>query len=521
VDIQQMKNTFPSILQYRAYTHPNRIAYVAEDKSVSYKQYCQEATKVALYLKSIGIKKGDRIGILDLNTLYAVNLVSGAMLLGAIPVSLNWRSIATEIKFILEDAGVNHFFYGSVFFKLVESTTFSTSIALHKIEDLNSEFSKENDGSIDTEISFDDVFIILYTSGTTGNPKGVVLSYRNFYTCQSLCIGDTPGFGPDTRNLVVGPLYSIFGFGIFFITIYAGATNILIKMFEPNLVCNTIIKERVSNALLVPVMIRAITSIEGVEKMDFSELKHVQYGGSPMSPDVLVAASEIFKCYFTQVYGLTETAGMACSLRYDDHSRILENTDEASKKLLMSAGKPSIGIEMKILDDNGELSNPNSPGEVYIKGENISKGYWNREKETAEQFLSDGWFKTGDMGYFNEEGFLFLVDRKNDMIVSKGMNIFPAEIEKILDQHPQIKEVAIVAVPDDSYGEGVCAVIVLKQGELSLSELRNWCKGKLADHKLPIKLEIRTELPRNPTGKLLRRLVKESFWKNEQRNIKG
>jgi long-chain acyl-CoA synthetase len=516
-----MNNIFPSILKYRASTHPQRIAYVLEGSNVSYDQYYYEAIQTSNHLTSLGIKRGDRIGILDLNSSQAVNLISGAMLIGVIPVSLNWRSIPAEIAFVAADAGVSHFFYGAMFAKGIEETNFSDQVRLHEIEKLNLFFNENTQGDIDKEISYEDTCVILYTSGTTGNPKGVMLSYKNIFTCYTLCTADTPSFGPDTRNLVCGPLYSIFGFGAFFSIIYAGGTNILIRMFEPNLVCKTIVSEKVSNALLVPIMIRTILSIEGVENMDFSALKHIQYGGSPISPEVLVKASKIFNCYFTQVYGLTESTGVATALRYDDHSKILAGKEVQNNPLLMSAGKAGIGIEMKILDREGNIATTKDPGEIYIKGDNISKGYWNRKEETTEQFFKDGWFKTGDMGYLNDEGFLFLVDRKNDMIVSKGMNIFPAEVEKIIEQHPQIKEVAVIAIPDESFGEGVCAVVVLKEGELSLVELRNWCKGKLADHKLPVNLEIRTELPRNPTGKVLRRLIKETFWKSEKRNIKG
>lgn len=516
-----MENIFPSILKYRAFTHPERIAYVLEGNKISYSQYYSESLLISFYLKSLGINKGDRIGILDLNSSQAVNLISGAMLIGVIPVSLNWRSIPSEIAFVAEDAGVNHFFYGAMFAKGIEAANFSDKVHIHEIEKLDYSSQIKNSEVADAAISFEDTCVILYTSGTTGNPKGVMLSYKNIYTCYTLCTADTPSFGPDTRNLVCGPLYSIFGFGAFFSIIYAGGTNILIRMFEPNLVCKTIVEEKVSNALLVPIMIRTILSIEGVEKMDFSALKHIQYGGSPISPDVLVNASKVFNCYFTQVYGLTESTGVASSLRYDDHSKILNGTEIQNNSLLMSAGKVGIGIEIQVLDQEGNIATTKEPGEIYIRGNNIAKGYWNRKEETADQFLHNGWFKTGDMGFLNDEGFLFLVDRKNDMIVSKGMNIFPAEVEKILEQHPQIKEVAVVAIPDESFGEGVCAVTVLKDGELTLIELRNWCKGKLADHKLPIKLEIRTELPRNPTGKVLRRLIKETFWKNENRKIKG
>jgi len=271
----------------------------------------------------------------------------------------------------------------------------------------------------------------------------------------------------------------------------------------------------------VPVMFRMILAIEGVEQMDFSSLRHIQYGGSPVSGDVLLMISKIFRCPFTQVYGLTETAGVATALRYDDHNKILAAEDVRNNKLLLSAGKPGIGIEIKIVDEDGSRMVTNVPGEVYIKGENITKGYWNKPDVSEKSFDKDGWFSTGDIGYFDEDGYLFLVDRKNDMIVSKGVNIYPAEIEKVLGQYPGFREVAVVGIPDEKAGEAICAIAVLKNGEIELKELQEWCKGKIADHKIPKRLETTNELPRNPTGKILRRLIREPFWASEERKIKG
>jgi acyl-CoA synthetase (AMP-forming)/AMP-acid ligase II len=512
-----METIFSSVLKYRAFAHPQRIAYLFEGKTFTYEKYYKHSVNVASYLQSLGLKKGDRIGILDLNTQHAVHFISGAMLIGVIPVSLNWRAMPAEINFVINDAGISHFFYGTAFTKLIENLP-ASNVQLHKIEN---EINDANDFDFNKSIDEKDTCVILYTSGTTGNPKGVLISYKNIYSCYQLCAWDTPSFGPDTRNLVCGPLYSIFGFGAFFSCIYAGATNVLIRMFEPNMVAKVISEAKVTNALLVPIMIKLICMIDGIDKFDFSSLKHIQYGGSPISADTLIKANKIFNCYFTQVYGLTESAGVGCSLRFDDHEAILLSANIIDNKLLLSAGKPSFGIDMIIVDDSGNKLDKNIQGEVWMKGENIAAGYWNATEENKKMFSDDGWLKTGDIGYFDEAGYLFLIDRKNDKIVSKGVNIFPAEIERVLEQHPQIKEIAVIAVPDDKAGEAVCAVAVLKGGELELAEFQNWCKGKIPDHKIPKHLEIRTELARNPTGKILRRLIREPFWKKEERKIKG
>ena len=514
-----MEIIFSSILKYRAFTHPQRIAYLFEGKVFTYEEYYKQSVAVAKHLRSLGLKKGDRIGLLDLNTPHSIHFISGAMLIGVIPVSLNWRSMPPEIIFVLNDAGIKHFFYGAAFTQLIQATPFPAGIDLHKIEE-EIPAGNNNDDLTESNLQPEDACVILYTSGTTGNPKGVLLSYKNIYACYQLCAWDTPSFGPDARNLICGPLYSIFGFGAFFSCIYAGATNVLARIFEPNMIAKLMSETKVTNALLVPVMIKLICMTEGIEHFDFSSLKHIQYGGSPISADTLMKAYKIFNCYFTQVYGLTESAGVGCSLRFDDHAQIL-TAENADNKLLLSAGKPSLGIQMKIVDDDGNELSANDPGEVLIKGENISSGYWHTEEENKKMFTAGNWLQTGDIGYFDEEGYLFLIDRKNDKIVSKGVNIFPAEVERVLEQHPQIREVAVVAVPNDKAGEAVCAAVVLKEGNLELDELQNWCKGRIADYKIPKQLEVKTELPRNPTGKILRRLIREPFWKNEQRRIKG
>ncbi|MEP6467331.1 MAG: AMP-binding protein [Parafilimonas sp.] len=512
-----METIFSSVLKYRAFTHPQRIAYLFEGKTFTYQEYYQQSVNVATYLQSLGLKKGDRIGILDLNTQHAVHFISGAMLMGVIPVSLNWRAMPAEINFVIDDAGIHHFFYGAAFTKLIENLPVS-NVELHTIEDV---IPQDGNFNFNENITPQDTCVILYTSGTTGNPKGVLISYKNIYSCYQLCAWDTPSFGPDARNLVCGPLYSIFGFGAFFSCIYAGATNVLVRMFEPNMVAKIISETKTTNALLVPIMIKMICMIDGIDKFDFSALKHVQYGGSPISADTLIKAHKIFNCYFTQVYGLTESAGVGCSLRFDDHAQILTLENISDNKLLLSAGKPSFGIDIIIVDDEGNKTEKNTAGEVWIKGENIAAGYWNTSEENKKIFSADGWLKTGDIGYIDNEGYLFLVDRKNDKIVSKGVNIFPAEIERVIEQHPQIREIAIVAVPDDKAGEAICAVVVLKDGTLDVTELQNWCKAKMPDYKIPKHLEIKTELPRNATGKILRRLIREPFWKNEERKIKG
>ncbi|MBG9378679.1 AMP-binding protein [Panacibacter sp. DH6] len=516
-----MITTLRPMLAYRAQSHPARVAYVFEQQAYSYHEYYQNALSCAAYLRSLGLRKGDRIGILDLNNPGVIHLVTGAMLAGIIPVSINWRAMPQELLFILDNAGIKHFFYGAAFSKLIGFTPFPADVQKHEMESLQPTAAGSDVDDVEEDAMEQDVCAILYTSGTTGNPKGVMLTYANLFCCFQLCAYDTPSFGPDARNLVCGPMYSIFGFGAFYAGIYAGATNVLVRMFDAAAVCQSIVHQKVTNAVLVPVMFRLILAIEGTDKMDFSSLRHVQYGGSPVSGDVLLKISKLFHCRFTQVYGLTETAGVATALRFDDHENILASGDVVHNRLLMSAGKPSLGIEIKIVDDAGATAGTNIPGEVFLKGDNITKGYWNMQELTDKTFYADGWFSTGDIGYLDEAGYLFLVDRKNDMIVSKGVNIYPAEIEKILQQHTAFKDVAVIGIPDEKAGEAICAVVIPAVADITLQELQQWCIGKIADHKIPKRLDKVEDLPRNATGKVLRRLIREPYWKQEERMIKG
>lgn len=517
-----MITTFPEIISYRAETHPDRAAYIFNEEVFSYKNYYEKSLQAACHLKSLGLQKGDRFGILDLNNPNVLHLISGAMLAGIIPVCINWRAMPGELLFVLQDAGIDHLFYGTAFQKLIDASTLPQNLHIYETgkPDVENKNCDENFLK-NIQIHDADICTLLYTSGTTGNPKGVMLSYKNLFTCYHLCVSDTPSFGPDTRNLVCGPMYSIFGFGAFFAGIYAGCTNVVIMMFDAQQVCKNIVAHSVSNALLIPAMFQMILKIDGIDQMDFSSLRHIQYGGSPVSGEILKQMKNTFQCYFTQVYGLTESGGVGTALRFDDHEEILNANDSSKNAKLFSAGKPGIGIEIKLNEAVYHDEYKYETGEIFIRGENIANGYWNMTQLTSEVFDKDGWLHTGDIGYINEEGYLFLVDRMNDKIVCKGVNMYPAEIEKVLMQFKGFSEVAVIGVPDEKAGEAICAVAVFSDHNISLETLQHWCEGKLASHKIPKRLEKVEALPRNPTGKVLRRILREPFWKNESRKIKG
>lgn len=499
--------TIYELLKFRADTHPSRNALFFEGKSFSYSDLLLSANQSANYLLSLGLKKRDRFGVLDFNTPSALILLYASGSIGVIPVFLNWRLTASEMEFILQDASAKILFYGEGF-ESVAKEIHSEKISLSTINYSN--YSKIF--PIESEIEAKDIFVQLYTSGTTGFPKGVPLSNNNLLSVIQNLATELPGFGADTVNLVCAPFFHIGGIGYSLLTLYIGGENILLRKFDPLQVINSIEERKITNALLVPAMIQAIVHLPEIEKYNFSSLRNIQHGGSPITENLLKKAKEIFKCYFTGAYGLTETSGISSLLRFDIQEKGLSNEASAKdKQRLSSVGKASPGMSLCIKTENGNLARANELGEVCIKGKYVFSGYAN-ETEKQKVFDSEGWFHTGDIGLLDEDGYLYLYDRKNDMILSKSENIYPIEVERVLATYPDILDLAVVGLPDNEYGEIVTAFLVLREGaNIDLPVIQEFAKNKLASFKIPRRFFIVEEIPRNPSGKILRKELKERF----------
>jgi long-chain acyl-CoA synthetase len=512
-----MEQVLSNVISQRARMHPHRIAYVCNGRSVSYGEMHEKLRRTAAALRAMGLAPGDRIGVLGLNGHETVELIFGAIMAGLVPVALHWKALPQEWAGVVADAGIEHVFVTAMFKPGLAGLP--GDVQVHDLAGQG--IAEEVAGGLPpVEAKPGDLAVIIYTSGTTGTPKGVMLSHANLYACATLCAVETPGFGPDTRLLVCGPLYSIFGFGAFFSALYAGCTAVLQPMFEPAAALAAMQEHQVTHALFAPIMMRAMASVPDADRFDLGSLRHVQYGGSPMPEELLRAVAALFRCDFTQVYGLTESSGVGCALRYDDHRTILSGASQGPKPPIGSAGKAGLGIGLRVCDDEGRPVGVGQTGEVHLSGDVVGLGYWGSKQEN-ERYRKDGWFITGDMGVVDQEGYLTLVDRRNDMIVSKGVNIFPAEIEQVLEKHPDVKECAVVSAPQEDHGEEVCAVLVCPGRKPDLLELRKWCEGQVADAKLPTRLEFMEVLPRTLTGKVLRRAVRAPFWKDETKGVKG
>jgi long-chain acyl-CoA synthetase len=328
----------------------------------------------------------------------------------------------------------------------------------------------------------------------------------NVGTCLAL---EMPEIREGGRHLVCLPLFHIGGAGWVIWAMQQGSTAIIVREIVPEQLLTTIVEQRVETALLAPTLMLYLTELPASRNANFSALKHITYGTAPISPDLLRRSIETFKCRFSQLYGLTETTGPITALPHEHHTG----------ERLSSCGRPMFGDRMRVVDAEGNDLPPGEVGEILYRGESLMAGYWAREQETA-QAIRGGWLHTGDAGCMDADGFIFLKDRLKDMIVSGGENVYPAEVEAVLMGHPEILECAIIGVPDAKWGEAVKAVVVRRAGaSVTEAALIEWSRDKLAGFKLPRSVDFVDALPRNASGKLLKRALREPYWAGHARRV--
>jgi len=358
-----------------------------------------------------------------------------------------------------------------------------------------------------------DVAFQLYTSGTTGLPKGVMLSNDNLFGGVVQVI-DQWRFTEDSVNLAVMPMFHIAGAGWATVGLYFGCTNVVMRDVDPAVILKVIPRQGITNACLVPAVIQFLLMTPGVDETDFSTLRAIVYGASPISDEALVHAMERFGCEFIQVYGMTETTGAITRLEAVDHD------PKNRPKLLRSCGNPYPWVDVRIVDGNGEDVPTGTVGELWTRSRQIMLGYWNKPDATTATVTPDGWLKTGDAGYVDDKGYIFLFDRVKDMIVTGDENVYPAEVENVLMGHPGIGDVAVIGVPDPKWGEAVKAIVVPAGTEPTESDVIAFARERLAGYKLPKSVDFATSLPRNPSGKLLKRAMREPYWKGVERRVR-
>jgi len=482
-------------------------AYWTPQRTWTFAQLWETAGRTASALAQQGIGPGDRVACLTKHTAQCVALVLAACRLRAVCMPVNWRLAPAEIDYIAKDGRAKFMMADQAFAAGVKPNVIT--------EELSGWVSAFAPLADEAAPAWDDTALQLYSSGTTGLPKGVELTHRNLAQGMMTAVPAAIGYrgAPDVM-LNVLPTYHIAGVGVGLLTATRGGMSVLYPDFDPVKAIAAIAEHRITHAFLVPAMIQFMLQAPGAQASDYSSLKGISYGASPISEKVLVEALRTFKCDFMQVYGLTETTGAITLLPPGDH-----DPNGPKRELLRSAGKPIEGVELRVVDPAGEKDCAEGKvGEVWIRSLQNMKGYWGNDRATQAAFV-DGWFRSGDAGYLRN-GYLFLHDRIKDMINSGGENIYPAEVENVLMLHPALADGAVIGVPDEQWGEAVKACVVLKPGaRASAAEIIEFMRARIAHFKCPKSVDFLEAIPRNPTGKILKRVLREPYWRGRERRI--
>lgn len=503
---------------------PDKTAIIFEGKRFTYSQLNERCNRLANALSSMGVKKGDRVAIMQVNCNQYVETYFATARLGAIFVPLNFRAKEDEISYMLQNAEAHVMLVGDRYLDLVEkiksAVKVSKYISLDKpakgflfYEEVLS-FSSPEDILKDVEES--DVTILMYTAGTTGRPKGVPLTHQSFV---SYVLGNVEPADPDTKevNLLSVPLYHIAGCQAMIAAIYGGRTIAMMRQFEVNEWIQIVQREKANRAMLVPTMLKRVIDHPDFDKFDLSSLKVITYGAASMPFEVIKKAIRVMPhARFINAFGQTETASTITALGPEDH--ILDGSpkdvEKKLRRLSSSIGKPLPDVEMKVMDEQGKEVPVGETGEIVAKGPRVMQGYWKDAEKTAKAFTKDGWLKTSDMGWRDEENYFYLAGRGDDMIIRGGENISPEEVENAIGSYPAVEEVAVIGVPDDEWGQQPRAIVVLKPGsKATAEEIMEHCRTRLSSFKKPQSVVFVDTLPRNPMGKILKRVLRQEYGK--------
>ena len=518
--------TLDQVLRVHEGSRPDKIAMRAGERTWTYAELYADSCRVSQGLLAEGVSPGERVAFLDRNVPEYFSLLFGAAMAKAVTLAVNWRLAAPEMEYIINHAQARVLLIGEEFLGHLEKMQLETVKRVLVIGEAG-ELTGYDDWvakhePVDPHLECEpaETCYQLYTSGTTGLPKGVELTHSNLMAAMDT--GATNwSIDEDSVTMVAMPLFHIAGSGWAVGGFCQGGESVLVRDLDPKEVLRLIEAHRVTNTLFVPAVLQILCATPGVEKTDFSSLRSIVYGASPISEDVLANSIDVFGCGFVQVYGLTETTGAITAMPEEDH-------DPGGPKahLLRSAGKPWGDTKIRIVDAETNQDLPlGEVGEIWIWSSQNMKGYWRNPEATDEAYPEGrdengvGWFRSGDAGYM-KEGYLYIHDRVKDMILSGGENIYPAEIENVLMSHSAIADVAVIGVPSEKWGEAVKAIVVDGPGEApSDQELIDYCRERLAHYKCPTSVNRIDALPRNPSGKILKTELREPFWKGKGRRV--
>ncbi len=495
------------LLEHNARVHPSRVALSASGNDVMYLELRRRVRRHAAALGRLGLGAGDRIAILAHNSIAYVESLFAVTYAGAALVPLNNLLIARELVAILENADVSALLYEEGFRTRAEEIRTALPEIRHflRIDDRGAETSGENEAAPSPRISEKDIAMVIYTRGPAGQPRGVMLSHRNLFA-EAASSALELGLSRNDIFLSCAPVPFLGGTGRLLRFFLVGATIVLLEKFDPEEALRMIERRSVTRALFTPTMMAQILDTPSAGKFNLTTLKTVLYGASTVPVDLLKRAIRFFRCGFFQLYGHVETAGLLTFLHEEDHS-LDENVPYMRK--LSSVGKEAIGVRVRVVDEAGREIAPNQVGEVMVLGPNVFEGYFNDPEFTAG-VMRDRWLLTGDMASVDEEGYIYIVDRKRDLMMVGGISVDPREIENVLSGHPSVKEAAVVACPDYTMGEVPMAVIVLREGKKEDREsILVHCRRNMAPFKVPRGVEFAPALPRNAHGKVLKAMLRD------------
>lgn len=508
-----MRNNIGQILTKRALISPDTEALfdVSAGRRFTYAELNHETNKAATALHDLGVRTGDRVGLLLMNSTEFLTTFFATAKLGAVVVPLNWRLVADELEFILKDSGTTVLVYGTEFAETVgelhsrgERTDVRAWVHVGPSDHCPSwaqDFAAVTSAadSIEPELTAadDDLLYIMYTSGTTGLPKGVMHSHST-QLWALITNAVTADFAHGDRYLNPMPMFHVGALTPAITVAYRGLTHVLMRAFDPQAAWDLIESERITNSLMVPAMLNFMRTTFDPTRHKRAHLRWILSGGAPV-PAALITAYAELGVEIHQVYGLTETCGPAAVTSPEDAIRKAGST-----------GRAFVHTEVRIVRPDGSTCDPGESGEVLVAGDHIMLGYWNRPDATAES-LRDGWLHTGDVGEMDADGFIYIRDRVKDMIISGGENVYPAEIENVILSHPGVTEVSVIGVPSEVWGESPLAVVVKADQELTERDVIDHCVGKLAKFKMPVAVRFVDAIPRNPSGKALKRELRQTF----------
>jgi acyl-CoA synthetase (AMP-forming)/AMP-acid ligase II len=519
--------TFADIIYRNALLYSDNEAFIYGHQRITFTQFNARVNSVIHALQSSKVKKGDVIGILSWNCLGYVDTYGAAMKGGFIASPFNPRLNKEELEYLINYSTANTLFVGH---ELVEAIN-SLRPRLPKVKNYISLEGPAPDmisheeilrthpsDEPETDVSRDDPYLIFYTSGTTGVPRGALYTHRRKLENTRIKALEI-GVKSSDRHVMVLPFFHIGGDSHVWPFFYVGGCNVIMpqRSFDPVATLHVIQEERATDIQIVPTQLVIMLSREEVQQYDLSSVKRIYYAASPMPVEVLRQGLKKFGPIFAQGYGQTESGPQICSLPTEAHEVIDRPVEE--QEVLGSCGQPSIGVHVRIVDEKDKDVPPKKVGEIIVQSDSTMVEYWHKPEETSETIV-DGWLHTGDLAYYDEKGFIYIVDRIKDMIVSGGENVYPREIEEVLYQHPAIGEAAVIGIPDPVWVERVHAVVVLKANATATEEeIIAFCKKNLASYKAPKSVEFAESLPKNPQGKILKREMRERYWAGMQRRV--